>query len=204
MCITCVNSTLQTHPTHSTLLVFWTHRNVAVWAAVITLFVYTRHSAMVSTGNCYVSTTITWRTKHLFCKWFTFLTISDFSIHTVSDVSLKWSHFSCLTTWYMKRCLWVSETSWPILVLTFSSYIGSRYHWHCTITTADSTIHFSSCLQEENTDYFIVLFKCTCVIYWCSETVSHVTPCAIFNCDVSRPHTTALSITMLYDSHVPI
>jgi len=48
-----------------------------------------------------------------------------------------------------------------------------------------------------------ILFQYTCEAYWCSETISHVTPCTISNCDVSRPHTTALSITMLSNSHVP-
>ena len=48
-----------------------------------------------------------------------------------------------------------------------------------------------------------ILFQYACDIYWCCETVPHVTPRTIFNCDVSRPHTTTLSITMLSDSHVP-
>jgi len=49
-----------------------------------------------------------------------------------------------------------------------------------------------------------ILFQNTWEIYWCSENLSHVTPCTISNCDVSRSHTTTLSIRMLCYSHVPI
>ena len=54
----CVNSTLHTHPTLRALLVFWRHNNMAVWAAIIKLFVYSRYCAIFSTVNCYFSITI--------------------------------------------------------------------------------------------------------------------------------------------------
>ena len=48
----CVNSTLHTHPTLSTLLVFWRYNYVPVWATIIKLFVYSRYCAIFSTVNC--------------------------------------------------------------------------------------------------------------------------------------------------------
>jgi hypothetical protein len=64
----CGNSTLHILPTHSTQLLFWSHNNFAIWAAILSFFVYTRLCAMSSTVNFYVSTTITWRMKHFFAS----------------------------------------------------------------------------------------------------------------------------------------
>ena len=103
----CVNSTFA----HSTLLVFWRHSNVAVWAAIITLFSYTRHYATANNDKCCVSTTISWRLKPLFHKWLIFLTVSVLRHHTISDVCPKWSHFPPPTTRYTKSFVWHTETS---------------------------------------------------------------------------------------------
>jgi hypothetical protein len=93
-----------------------------------------------------------------------------------------------------KTCLWLTETSWPVLVFTFSCQTCSWYWWHCTIITTDSTIHFSSCLQKENTDYSNVLFQYTCETDWCSETVPHVTPCTIFCFNIHVRHIDVLKL----------
>ena len=99
------------------------------------------------------------------------------------------------------NCIWLTETSWPILIFTFRCQTGSCYWWHCTVTTTDSTIHFSSCLQKENTDYLNALFICTCEIYWCSETMSHVTPCTIFCFNIHMRYTDVLK---LYHMSLPV
>jgi len=90
--------------------------------------------------------------------------------------SVKWSPFSSPTTCYIKSHIRLTETSWPILLFTLRCQTDSWYWWHCTVTMTDSSVHCSSCLEKENTDYCNILFKCTCQTYWCSETVSHVTP----------------------------
>jgi hypothetical protein len=141
--------------THSTLLLFWRHSNVAVWAAIIMLFVYTRHWAMASIGNCYVSTTITWIMRRLVFNLLKHLGQSLFT-------------FSCQT--------------------------GSWYWWHCTVTTTDSTIHCSRCLEKKKKDFCNVLFQYTCEIYWCSETVSRVTPCTMFCFNIHVRYTGVLKL----------
>jgi len=84
-----------------------------------------------------------------------------------------------------QTCIWnlvfdIMKKTSSVLVFAYKWQTGSWYWCHCTVTTTDSTIHCSRCLEKENTDYLNVLFQYTCEIYWCSETVSHVTPCTIF------------------------
>jgi len=73
-------------------------------------------------------------------------------------------------------------------------YTISIYKW--------DILMFRNCMKCHS--MYNILFQYPCDIYWYSETLSHVTPCKISNCDVSRPHTTTLSIRMLCYSHVPI
>jgi len=94
-----------------------------------------------------------------------------------------------------KPHLWLTETSWPIPVFAYRWETGSRYWWHYTITTTESIIHCSSSLRKENTDYRNVSLKCTCEIYLCSETVSHVTSCKLFSFNI---HVRYIEVLQLY------
>ena len=92
----------------------------------------------------------------------------------------------------------VSNYMWDILMKLYDMSLNVQYS--VSICMWDILV-FWNCITCHS--MYNILFQYTCEIYWCSETVSHVTPCTIFNCNVNRPHTTTLSITMPSDSHVP-
>jgi hypothetical protein len=114
---------------------------------------------------------------------------------------------------YICEIYWCSETVshvTPCTIFCFTIYVRytdvlKLYHMPLHVQYSVSIymwdiLMFWNCITCHS--MYNILFQYTCQIYWCSETVSHVPPCTIFNCNVSRPHTTTLSITMLSDSHV--
>ena len=46
---------------------------------------------------------------------------------------------------------------------------------------------------------YYILFQYTCEIYWCSETVSHVTPCTIFCFNIHVRYTDVLKLYQMYN-----
>jgi len=116
------------------------------------------------------------------------------SIYT-SDILMLWN---CVTYHSMYNILvqYICQIYWYCLMY----HMSLNVQYSCSICMSD-ILMFWKCITYHS--MYNILLQYRCQIYWYYETVSHVTPCIIFNGDVSRPRTTALRITMLCDNYVP-
>ena len=113
----------------------------------------------------------------------------------MSDILMLWN---CVTYHSMYNILvqYICQIYWYCLMY----HMSLNVQYSCSICMSD-ILMFWKCITYHS--MYNILLQYRCQIYWYYETVSHVTPCIIFNGDVSRPRTTALPITMLCDNYVP-
>jgi hypothetical protein len=126
------------------------------------------------------------------------------------DILMFWNCITCHSTYnilfhYICEIYWCSETVshvTPCTIFCFNVYVRCTdvlklYHISLHVQYSVSMymwdiLMFWNCITCHS--FYNILFQYTCEIYWCSQTVSNVTPCTIFCFNVYVRYTDVLKL----------
>jgi len=142
-------------------------------------------------------------------------TIFCFSIHVRYTDVLKLCHISVPVQYSVSVYMWDILMFWNCVI--YQSLCSILYQYTLRYTDILKLCHISVPVQYSVSVYmwdiliflifviyhslYNILFQYTCEIYWCSETVSHISPCTIFCFNI---HVIFTDVLKLYNISFPV